>query len=66
MKQIDLVRLNDDWLGVYIDRKLVYQDHTIDPDVLLRKIGVKFNQHQVDDIDAGYLPKRLDKIDALH
>lgn len=46
-----------DWIGVYKGGKLVYEDHTIDPNHLLKLAGVSFEYARVDVPKGGYLPK---------
>lgn len=39
---------NDDWHGLYIDGKLVKQDHRIEPKDVLKALGVEYYSLEVD------------------
>lgn len=39
----------DDWIAIYKDRKIRYQNHSIDPVDLLQILGVEFEYAYLDD-----------------
>lgn len=54
-----------DWVGVYVDGKLVYENHSIGDTMLLEEIGVDFTHFDVSGIwleaQLG-LPENLEEI----
>jgi hypothetical protein len=62
--KIDLV-YGDDWIGLYLDGKLVEEGHSLEPFHVLDALGIKHTYHAAD-IDwlheEGCLPERLDDV----
>ena len=59
LKKIKLVR-GDDWMGLYIDKKLVYEGHDISEKMLLELCGIEFHSFEVNQEwmeDKGHLPE---------
>ena len=59
MSEVALVSNDEgDWMGVYIDGRLVYENHSIDEDHLLDLLGIEYTR--VTDVDCeqygGSLP----------
>jgi hypothetical protein len=50
---------NGDWIGVYKGGKLVFEDHMIEPQRLLKLAGVSFEYTRMEVPQGGYLPKTL-------
>ena len=62
--KITIVR-GDDWLGIYRDRRLVYEAHSISPGELLRVVGIAHETKYADEKwlnDEGNLPNSLDLV----
>ena len=54
-KRIDLVYLEEgEWMGVYIDGILVYQNHSVDETQLLDFVGIKYNTTTLNNSDGTY------------
>lgn len=52
----------DDWMGVYIDEKLVYEGHSIAEDKLIKLCNIEHELIWCDDewlCDRGNLPKEF-------
>jgi len=63
LNSITFVHL-DDWVGVYVDGKCVYQNHSIRPEELLNLIEVPNKSCWIEDYDEnlGELPENLDDL----
>jgi hypothetical protein len=48
-----------DWIGVYKGGQLVFQDHMIEPQRLLKLAGVSFEYARVEVPDGRYFPESL-------
>lgn len=62
MKTATIIDNGDDWVGIYIDGKLVTQGHQINPRELLKQLGyfVESLEPDYDWLDGeGYLPEDL-------
>lgn len=62
MKTATIIDNGDDWVGVYIDGKLVTQGHRIDPRELLKQLGYFVESPEPDYEwmdDVSYLPEDL-------
>lgn len=46
-----------DWVGLYLDGVLVYEDHLLEASYVLKKLKIKFKEFEAT-VD-GYLPKKL-------
>ena len=46
-----------DWSGLYVDGKLEHEDHSLEADLVLKKLGMKYKEFEAK-VD-GYLPKNL-------
>lgn len=58
-KIITLVQA-ENWLGIYVDGKLLDQDHTVDTSDVLKLLGFEVEEVFIDDSffdDDGYLPE---------
>lgn len=55
---ITLVRLNDDWSGIYVDGKLVAENHSLNDIAVLRALGLPFQIVPVQ-LDDESLPEEL-------
>lgn len=53
---------NGDWIGVYKGSKLVFQDHMIEPQRLLKLAGVSFEYARVRVPDGRYFPESLNDL----
>lgn len=65
MKTATIIDNGDDWEGVYIDGKLIVQDHRINPKELLKQLGyfVETLEPDYEWLDAqGYLPEDLSDV----
>lgn len=51
-----------DWIGVYKGGKLVFEDHMIEPQRLLKLAGVSFEYARVEVPRGKYLPKSLSEV----
>lgn len=68
MKTVTIIDNGDDWIGVYIDGKLVVQDHRINPRELLKQLGyfVECPEPDYDWMDdVAYLPEDLSDVKLL-
>lgn len=58
----------DDWVGIYQDGEIIYQDHSIDPYWLLDHFGIEYNEMSLNDdglewmLGEGYLPDEISGI----
>lgn len=65
-KKVTLVSMNDDWYGLYIDGKIVMQDHALSVQEVLRALKIKFEYKECDSEwseDKGDLPDELDEVE---
>ena len=56
----------DDWVGLYVDRKLKMQGHSFRDIDLLKACGIEAKQRWVDDewiCDLGQLPDSLSEVE---
>jgi hypothetical protein len=51
-----------DWIGIYIDGKLVCDNHCYDVDDVLSILGIEYEQHWVEMEDGSRLPPRLEDL----
>jgi hypothetical protein len=47
----------DDWKGLYIDGKLIYQDHEIRPATIFREVTKRYKDISFSDVEFGDLDK---------
>ena len=57
----------DDWVGIYKDGKLIYEDHDIEPERLLKLFGIETKSRWVDDEwicydSGGHLPADIEDV----
>lgn len=64
MKKITFVS-GDDWKGLYVDGKLVYENHSIPNYIVLDKLGIDYDEIEAD-LDwldkVGCLPEKLSQV----
>lgn len=56
----------DDWEGLYIDGKLVLENHSLEPRQVLDKLGIKYERRDADAewlADTGNLPQDLKDVE---
>jgi hypothetical protein len=51
-----------DWEGIYVDGKLLREDHSLDPDDVLSVLGIAYETHWIDMEDGSRLPKDLSEL----
>lgn len=63
INDITVVNL-DDWVGIYIDGKCAYQNHSIRPNTLLNLLGITSDEYWIEDYnpDLGGLPENLSEL----
>jgi hypothetical protein len=63
LKKVDLVYLSTgDWVGVYIDGKLVHNHHDVEPEDLLKWLGIDVLVWNVD-MESNYpMPENIEDI----
>ncbi len=64
-KKAIIVSNGDNWEGVYIDDKLISQDHSLRVDVILEALGYKIEDVLTEEgwlEDQGYLPENLEDV----
>jgi hypothetical protein len=64
-KKIVIVEL-DNWIGLYIDGKCVFQGHSMEPYFLLELLKIENERHWIEnyDPDAGSLPDDLSELES--
>ncbi len=63
MPQITFVNSEDgDWVGVYLDGKLVQQDHSLDCDDILDILKIEYKSYWVNMEDGSRLPGDLAEV----
>lgn len=65
-KSLQIVQTIDrDWEGVYLDGKLVYENHRLDPFSLLKILEIKYEIKSIDTdfetISGGFFPKNIEE-----
>lgn len=57
----------DDWQGIYIDGKLIYENHDLSYKDVLNALKYSYETLEVpmDDLDLGHLPKNLFELEEL-
>jgi len=64
MKKIDIATA-DDWTALYIDGKVVYQNHSIEAVEVLELLGITYTQHDFEgDLDewGNRFPKTVKEL----
>lgn len=51
---------NGDWVGLYVDGKLVDESHSLDPQRVMDALGIKYESRAVYMVNIGRLPERLE------
>lgn len=51
-----------DWEGIYVDGKLLREDHSLEPDDVLSVLGIDYEVHWIDMEDGSRLPKDLGEL----
>jgi len=63
-KQKEIVFVNDnsgDWMGLYVDGKLVSENHSLEPDDVLSLLGIEHSSRWID-MEDSRLPSKLSDI----
>ena len=65
--RIDLIRINGDWIGIYLDGKLKAENHELKPSEILQCLGLDYDYRELY-YDDGCLPEdikdlKLDEMD---
>lgn len=58
--KIDFVYGDADWSGMYIDGKLVYENHTMDYETVLEVLGIEYTDTYID--INGQLPEKFEDV----
>ena len=48
-----------DWIGLYLDGKLVYEGHSLSAERLLEALGIPYSEEERDMSEGGGCPKTL-------
>ena len=54
-----------DWVGLYLDGKLVYEGHGVPVDRLLAALGISFTHEERDLSELGGCPSTLERSEVL-
>ena len=57
----------DDWNGIYIDGKLMYENHSLHHRDVLEALNIKYETIEVDmmELDIGHLPNTVEELKKL-
>lgn len=61
MGKVTLVTLNEDWEGIYVDGKLMVEDHILSARQVLTALGIKFQDKETSS-DDGNLPDSIKEV----
>jgi hypothetical protein len=66
MKKITLVTM-DDWTAVYVNGKLMAENHSVSNDELLKVLGISYESITLEDDTCimDFLPQKLEDLDKI-
>lgn len=63
--KIDIVSLNGDWSGIYVDDKLIFENHELSGTDVLDALKLKYSYSEISNWEDGNLPAKLEDIEDL-
>lgn len=46
-----------DWVGLYVNGELKVEDHSLSPHDVLKALGLRFTEKEVEELPTGSLPQ---------